>query len=116
MSEAGLGWSGAGGEDIPAIGQTVVPFADNGGRDRKMQFQVAPVTQPLVAIAQLVDKDSIVILGKTHGIVYSLRDKSTIVLPREGNGYYLDMEVPVSEEEGEQGSEEPSQASFRRPE
>ena len=55
---------------------------------------------------------------KNHLVVYSLKDQSVITLPREGNGFYLDMEVPASEEEEEQqqGAEEPSQASFRRPE
>ena len=117
-SEAGLAYSGAGGEKIPALGQTAVKFADNAGRNRGIHFQVARVTQPLVAIAQLVDTDHIVVLGKTGGVVYSLRDHSVIQLPREGNGFYLDMEVPApEEEEGQQQGADPGLASsFRRPE
>ena len=107
-----------GGEKIPALGQTKVPFADATGRDRGIHFQVAKVTQPLVAIAQLVDTDHIVVLAKQGGVVYSLKDHSRIPLPREGNGFYLDMEVPVSEEEKEaEGAGAVAEpASFRRPE
>ena len=118
----GLAYSGAGGERIPALGQTAVPFADAVGKDRSIRFQVAKVTQPLVAIAQLVDRDNIVVLGKRGGVVFNLKDHSRIPLPRVENGFYLDMEVPDSEEEEEdpqeedEGAAEPSPASFRRPE
>ena len=120
-SEAGLAYTGADGSLIPALGQTKVPFVDASGRKRGLHFQVANVTQPLVAMAQLVDTDHIVVLGKQGGVVFSLKDPSRTPLPRQGNGFYLDMEVPVSEEEDsgaeeEEPEEEQGQASFRRPE
>ena len=65
-----------------------------------------------------MDTDHLVVLGKTHGVVYSLRDHSVIKLPREGNGFYLDMEVPAPEEEErqQQGADPGLASSFRRPE
>ena len=119
MSRQGASFHGADGSEIPALGQTSVVFQDSADRKRGLHFQVAPVLDPLISIAQMADADHIVMLGKQGGLVYNTVTKEKISLPRVGNKFFLDMKVPAQEEEEEKEESDELQGpapAFCRPE
>ena len=89
MSEAGLSYSGAGGEKIPALGQTKVPFATTEGHHCSLLFQVARITRPLISVAQLSRSGHRCVLENDGGFIEHRSTGRTIKLERTGDTYVL---------------------------
>jgi hypothetical protein len=115
MSRAGLSYTSANGGEIANLGKTTVRFVNSEGQGMKIDLQVGEgLTQPLVSVAALVDAGNVVTFDKSGGLIRSLRTGKQVRLPRDGNTFYLDMKVPGSPEEEENGGG--TAADFRRPE
>ena len=81
----------------------------------KIDLQVGEgLTQPLVSVAHLVGAGNVVALDKSGGWIRFIQTSKRVRLPREGNTFYLDMEVAESAEEEEKRLK--GAAAFRRPE
>ena len=116
MSRAGLSYTSANGGEIANLGKTTVKFATPAGQPMKIDLQVGEgLTQPLVSVAHLVDAGNVVTFDKSGGWIRSIRTGKRVRLPRDGNTFYLDMEVTENAKE-EEARLKGAAAAFRRPE
>ena len=72
------------------------------GESVNIRFQVAEVSRPLLSIPEITSKGHRAEFHKDHGVIF-LKTGQQIKLRREGNAYFLVMDIPASESEAAAG-------------
>ena len=101
MSREGRCYRAANGSPIENLGQMVVRFKDEGGRQCGIPFQVAAVDRPLISVSLLVAAGCRVTFHEGEGEILHVASSRRLPLVRR-NGVYV-LELRVSTPEGQPG-------------
>ena len=92
-SRSGKVYRGAGGEPIPNQGQKVMVIKTLEGQSRKSNWQVCPVTRPLMSVARITAAGNRVYFDEKSPHIKNLRTGEITKLRKEGNMFVIDFWV-----------------------
>ena len=96
----GMKYASATGEEIPNLGEVMIPMVTSEGTKKKMKMQAAAVSRPLASAKRICeaghmvifDEDASYLLNKTTGEINYLRE--------EAGNYMFDVWIPPRSEQG----------------
>ena len=79
---------------LPNMGEQVIHAMTNDYKNAPMTLQIAEVSRPLTSVANLCDKNKVVIFGQKGGVIVSLLDGQQTRFERAGGIYEMDLWLP----------------------
>jgi hypothetical protein len=104
-SIAGESYTSASGDDIPCLGQQILPVVTADGREAQVQYQSADVSRALNSVSEICDgggeEGQLVLFSKWGGAILNLDTWNKTYFEREGGIYTMGMWVkPPGENAG----------------
>ena len=98
-SANGMGFISATGEEIPNLGEAVLPIWTRENTWRSMQMQAAEVVKPLASVAKICRASHKVVFDDEGSYIMNKETGETQALRQEDGNYMLDVWVPPSSRE-----------------
>ena len=95
-STSGVKYVSATGEEIPNLGEVMLPVFTMEGTKRKMRMQAAEVSRPLASVKKICEAGHTVVFDETGSYLYHRATGEINYLREEGGNYMLDVWVPPS--------------------
>ena len=92
-SKSGKIFRGAGGDPIPARGESSVTGRTEERQNRRIVWEVCPVKRPLLSVAKITKAGNQVYLGEGKAFVKNYKTEQITNLRRERNVWMLDLWV-----------------------
>ena len=97
-SKAGVTYVSATGEDIPNLGEVILPFLTNERTKRAMKMQAAEVTRPLASVKRICEAGHTVVFDEGCSFIYNKTSGEVNYLREDAGNYMFDVWVPPSSE------------------
>ena len=99
-SANGVRYASATGEEIPNLGEVMLPMVTMEGSKKKMRMQAAEVSRPLASVKRICEAGHTVVFDDGGSYLYNKITGETTFLREEGGNYLLDVWIPPSGEMG----------------
>ena len=97
-SKSGLTYASATGEEIPNLGEVVVPMLTRENTKRSMKLQAATVTRALASVKRICEAGHAVVFDQACSFTFNKETGEVNSLREEGGNYMLDVWVPPPED------------------
>ena len=98
-SKMGVKYASATGEEIPNLGEVVLPMVTSEGTRRSMKMQAAEVSRPLASVKRICDAGHTVVFDETGSFMYNKRTGEVNHFREDSGNYIMDVWVPPVEEQ-----------------
>ncbi len=96
----GVKYASATGEEIPNLGEVVLPIVTPEGGRCRIKMQAAEVSKPLASVKRICQTGHIVVFDEDGSYIYNKASGSINHLREEGGNYMLDVWVPPNNPRG----------------
>ncbi len=93
-SRAGVTYATAAGEEIPNLGEVMLPMVTTEGSKGKMKMQVAEVTKPLASVKRICEAGHMVVFDEEASYMINKRTGQINYFREDGGNYMLDVWIP----------------------
>ena len=98
-SKMGVKFASATGEEIPNLGEVMLPMLTSEGTKRKMKMQAAEVSKPLASVKRICEAGHTVVFDETGSFMCDKATGEVNYFREEGGNYMLDVWVPPNKAE-----------------
>ena len=93
-SKSGLVYASATGEEIPNLGEVLLPMLTKENTKRSMKMQVAEVSRPLASVKRICEAGHVVVFDEDGSFIFNKITGETNQLREESGNYMFDVWVP----------------------
>lgn len=93
-SKSGLVYASATGEDIPNLGEVLLPMLTRENTKRSMKMQAAEVTRPLASVKRICEAGHVVVFDDDGSFIFNKSTGELNQLREEAGNYMFDVWVP----------------------
>ena len=90
-SKMGVKYASATGEEIPNLGEVVLPMVTT---RRSMRMQAAEVSRPLASVKRICDAGHTVVFDQAGSYMYNKRTEEVNYFREDGGNYLVDVWIP----------------------
>ena len=98
-SKMGVKYASATGEEIPNLGEVMLPMVTIEGSRRSMKMQAAEVSRPLASVKRICEAGHTVVFDQTGSFMYNKRTGEVNYFREDSGNYIMDVWVPPADEE-----------------
>ena len=98
-SKMGVKYASATGEEIPNLGEVMLPMFTKEGSKRCMKMQVAEVTRPLASVKRICEAGHAVVFDESGSFMYNKSTGEINYFREDAGNYIMDVWVPPIETE-----------------
>jgi hypothetical protein len=99
-SKMGVKYASATGEEIPNLGEVLLPMMTMEGTKRSMRMQAAEVSKPLASVKRICEAGHTVVFDETGSFMYNKHTGEVNYFREESGNYMLDVWIPPSKATG----------------
>ena len=96
-SKLGVKYASATGEEIPNMGEIMLPMYTHGGGKNKMCMQVAEVSRPLASVKRICEAGHTVVFDEEGSYMYNKTTHELNFFREEGCNYMFDVWIPPND-------------------
>ena len=96
-SKSGLVYASATGEEIPNLGEVMLPMLTKENTKRSMKMQAAEVSRPLASVKRICEAGHVVVFDEDGSFIYNKTTGEFNQLREESGNYMFDVWVPPKE-------------------
>ena len=96
-STSGMKYASATGEEIPNLGEVMLPMITCEGTKKKMRMQAAAVSRPLASVKKICEAGHMVIFDDQVSYLYNKSTGEVNYLREESGNYMFDVWIPPNE-------------------
>ena len=96
-STSGMKYASATGEEIPNLGEVMLPMITCEGTKKKMRMQAAAVSRPLASVKKICEAGHMVIFDDQVSYLYNKSTGEVNYLRKESGNYMFDVWIPPNE-------------------
>jgi hypothetical protein len=93
-SKMGVKYASATGEEIPNLGEVLLPMMTMEGTKRSMRMQAAEVSKPLASVKRICEAGHTVVFDETGSFMYNKHTGEVNYFREESGNYMLDVWIP----------------------
>ena len=96
-SKMGVKYASATGEEIPNLGEIMLPMYTPGGGKNKMCMQVAEVSRPLASVKRICEAGHTVVFDEEGSYMYNKKTHEINFFREDGGNYMFDVWIPPND-------------------